>query len=295
MLRRRFVTGLCCAGVIFACEPARSQTLSTNGAEQAIPISTQWTLDAAGPVQRNAITSVILLECPKTLSKGTSFVIKGGIVATASHVVEGCNAEDLRGTTTRGANVRFSRLIADPVRDLALLLPIGEVGKGLELAPNLSLSLGKGVTTWGFPLIYNGPAPILSVGYVSGYYAAPVRGGNVRHIVVNAAFNPGNSGGPVFSTGDDKVIGVVVWKSIAFSKNISVAINGFRNPGLATMGTFTRNQPDGTTVPISDQEVIAGVLEEFYTKVQVNIGEAVAVSELRAFMDQHRDELHRTN
>src|SRR6266851_5010019 len=212
MLRRLSITALCSAGVIFVCEPARSQTLSAKGSEQAIPISTQWTLDAAGPVQRNAITSVILLECPKSFSKGTSFVIKGGIVVTASHVVEGCEAGDLRGTTSIGAAVRFSKLIADPVRDLALLLPIEEVGKGLELASNLTLPLGKGVTTWGFPLIYNGPAPILSVGYVSGYYAASVPGGNVRHIIVNAAFNPGNSGGPVFAERDDKVVGIVVWK-----------------------------------------------------------------------------------
>jgi len=257
-----------------------------------IPISAQWTLDAAGPVQRSAITSVILLECPKNFSKGTSFVIKGGIVATASHVVEGCEAGNLRGTTSIGATVKFSKLIADPIRDVALLLPIEEVGKGLELASNRSLPLGKGVTTWGFPLIYNGPAPILSVGYVSGYYAASVPGGNVRHIIVNAAFNPGNSGGPVFAVDDDKVIGIVVWKSIAFSQNVATAIEGFRKPGGISMGgRFSRTLADGTTVSVTDQEVIAAVLEEFYRKVQVNIGEAVSVSELRAFIDQHKAEL----
>jgi hypothetical protein len=33
------------------------------------------------------------------------------------------------------------------------------------------------------------------------------------------------------------------------------------------------------------------VLEEFYTKVQVDIGEAVSVSELRKFLNEHKQEL----
>jgi len=37
--------------------------------------------------------------------------------------------------------------------------------------------------------------------------------------------------------------------------------------------------------------MIARVLEEFYNKVQVNIGEAVSVSELRTFLKEHAREL----
>ncbi len=65
--------------------------------------------------------------------------------------------------------------------------------------------IGHQVDTWGFPLIYNGPAPLLSVGYVSGLYEAAEsnfcdktknsQGLKFKHIVVNGAFNPGNSGG----------------------------------------------------------------------------------------------------
>lgn len=272
---------------------ALTQTSPTGGNEDNLPISTRWTLDAAGPIQRKAITSVFLLHCPKSGMKGTAFLIRGDIMVSAEHVVSGCNADDLQALSARNTIIRFSRLITDRVRDLALLLPTESLGYGLELGPNTNLPLGKSVTTWGFPLIYNGPAPLLSVGYVSGYYAATADGRNVRHVVVNAAFNPGNSGGPVFVSGEDKVIGIVIWKKIAFSKNVEEAIRGFRGGAPIIMGRFSRTRPDGTSVQISDEEVIADVLEEFYTKVQVHIGEAVAVSELRSFIGEHEAELQR--
>jgi hypothetical protein len=260
-----------------------------------IPVDTQWTLDAAGTVQRNAIRSVMLLECPKTAKKGTAFLISGGTAVTAAHVVAGCEAADLKGTTPLNQSVQFSGLIRDEHIDLAALVPTVALAGGLELAPDTNVPLGKAVTTWGFPLIYNGPAPLLSVGYVAGYYGAKIDGSVVRHVVVNGAFNPGNSGGPLFIAGDNRVVGVVVWKEIAFSGQVGVAIDGFHHPRLATGGTFSEKQPDGTFKGISDQEVIARVLDEFYNKIQVDIGEAVSVSELRKFLREHASEIPRAN
>ena len=49
--------------------------------------------------------------------------------------------------------------------------------------------------------------------------------------------------------------------------------------------------PDGTTQSITDQQMIGIVLGEFYDRVQVDIGEAVAVSEVRAFLKKHATEL----
>jgi hypothetical protein len=162
--------------------------------------------------------------------------------------------------------------------------------------------MGERVNTWGFPLIYDGPAPLLSMGYLSGYYKAgeqnfchkaqAAQSQRFEHVVVNGAFNPGNSGGPLFVFGQDRVIGVVIWKEIAFSKNVQATIDGFHHPNMSTFGTFNENKPDGTSKSISDQEAIARVLEEFYNKVQVNIGEAVSASEVRKFLQQHSAELH---
>jgi hypothetical protein len=172
---------------------------------------------------------------------------------------------------------------------------------GLELASDTSPRVGQQVNTWGFPLIYNGPAPLLSVGYVSELYEAAEKNfcnpnadrKNLRfkHIVVNGAFNPGNSGGPLFVLGKNQVVGLVIWKAIAFSDQVKVAIDGFKNTRAGFGGTFTETLPDGTTRPLLDQQVIARVLEEFYNKVQVDIGEAVSSSEIRAFLNSHAGEL----
>jgi S1-C subfamily serine protease len=54
-----------------------------------IPVSTQWTLEAAGPVQQTEINSVMLLFCPVTSMKGTGFLIDKGLIVTNNHVVAG--------------------------------------------------------------------------------------------------------------------------------------------------------------------------------------------------------------
>jgi S1-C subfamily serine protease len=285
---------------------AQAQSEPPN-AQQSIqvPVDTQMTLDAAPPLQKRVIHSIIYLMCKKTNMKGTAFVVSGGIVVTAAHVVCGCDAADLEARTTLSQRVEFSRLVRDDDRDLAALRPKESLQGGVELATDANAAMGERVNTWGFPLIYNGPAPLLSVGYVSGYYQAqadnfcsPSQGSKnlkFKHVVVNGAFNPGNSGGPLFVFGQNKVIGVVIWKRIAFSDQVRTAIDGFHHPKLSTGGTFLEKLPDGTSRAISDQEAIARVLEEFYNKVQVNIGEAVSVSELRTFLRNHARELSSSN
>jgi hypothetical protein len=71
---------------------AREQSKPPEPLSERVPVDTQWTLDAAGAIQRNAIRSVLLLECAKTARKGTGFLISGGKVITAAHVVAGCEA-----------------------------------------------------------------------------------------------------------------------------------------------------------------------------------------------------------
>ena len=132
-----------------------------------MPVATQWVLDAAGPNQRNAITSVFLLFCPITQRKGTSFLLSNGLVVTNEHVVNGCNTTNLLGSTPKGERITFNKIAVDADRDLALLRPAKAMKGGLELGSDVSPALGSAVSTWGFPLIYNGPAPLLSVGYVA--------------------------------------------------------------------------------------------------------------------------------
>jgi hypothetical protein len=261
--------------------------------DHQLPISTQWLLDAAGPTQQASINSVYMLACPKTDKKGTGFLITSGIIVTDNHVVEGCEAVDLTATSSNGDSIIFSKMVTDISRDLALLKPSKHINGGLSLANDGSLKEGDQVTTWGFPLIYNGPAPLLSVGYLSGFEAIPVGDKTVKHLIVNGAFNPGNSGGPLLLSGENRVVGVVVWKMRILAPQTQLLIDSLRNNlgGVSISSGVTQTLPNGTKRGLGQGEVAALVLQEFYNTVQVMIGEATSVSELKAFVQEKGVEL----
>jgi hypothetical protein len=58
-------------------------------------------------------------------------------------------------------------------------------------------------------------------------------------------------------------------------------------------GTLTR--PDGSKENLSEARVTGWVLDEFYQKTQVMIGEAIAASELTALMKKKSSELAAAN
>jgi hypothetical protein len=287
--------------LVLACLGTSAQEPTDNSQATQDPRDTQLTLQPSTVVQQQIVRSVLYVKCGKTNMKGTAFLLFNGVVISAAHVACGCGDRDITATTTSGRLVTFSTVVRDEDRDLLAMVPTQPLAGGLELSTAPRTQIGHQVDTWGFPLIYNGPAPLLSVGYVSGYYQAPENRAcdvtksdpkkTCTHIVVNGAFNPGNSGGPLLELGQDKVIGVVIWKRLAFTDQVQAAITGFHQPRLSTGGTFTETTPDGTVRGISDQEVLARVLEEFYQKVQVDIGEAVSVSEIRSFLDANKEQL----
>lgn len=146
------------------------------------------------------------------------------------------------------------------------------------------LEVGSVVRTWGHPLGYSGPAPLLSVGYLSGFIAHQV-GSNpaVKHIVVNAAFNSGNSGGPLFAGSDSQVVGVVVSKALPlFTPFVQSAIQAFANNQSGVV--FNGTGPDGRAITMVESQLVAHVVASLRDMAQVMIGEAIAVEELKAFI-----------
>lgn len=254
-----------------------------------VPVATQWVLDAAGETQRAAIKSVMMLVCPSSAKKGSAFLLKRNFVLTNAHVVEGCSAETLIGFSSDGAEVRFTKMITDPVRDLALLRPSTTIEGGLELSHSDNVSVGIVVSTWGFPLGYNGPAPLLSVGYLSGFKEDREHGRAVKHLVVNGAFNPGNSGGPLFEAQSDRVIGVVVSKHAPLTPFVSSAIQALANNQSGVM--FQGRDDRGMPIQFVESQIVAQILEYYRNLTQVMIGEAISLSELRAFLNEREKEL----
>jgi S1-C subfamily serine protease len=99
---------------------------------------------------------------------------------------------------------------------------------------------------------------LLSVGYLSGYSQhsdPPDYPQETKHYVVNGAFNPGNSGGPVFSEGDEKVIGVVVSKLAPLSKFVASALTALANNASGIV--FSRWDEKGNQKSLVESQVVA--------------------------------------
>lgn len=264
---------------------------TTSPVEVPTSVNATLVLDAAGPEQRKSLGAIYLIACPDSNSGGSGFLLNTGILVTNSHVVSTCTEKTLFGISTANKRVTFSRIIKDPDRDLALLVPTEKLTNGLKMAATDRPEPGISVTTWGYPFFYNGSSPLLSVGYVSGFREVKSEDAKkiVKHIVVNGAFNHGNSGGPLLIARDNEVIGVVVLTYNFYPEGLKRLIDQLSTQKFGLQWTLT--QQDGTKKDVSESQITAAILDEFYLKTQVMIGEAIAASELAAMLKEHVSEL----
>lgn len=253
--------------------------------QESIPLATKWLLDVSGESGRAAIKSVFMIVNKKTQSKGTGFLLKTGPIITNEHVIRGCQPSDVYAISPFGEKILFSKISSDVKRDLAILIPKKKLDGGLLLGPKEDLEVGTVVSTWGFPLGYHGPAPLLSVGYLSGYIARlkdEKSQSYIKHLVVNGAFNPGNSGGPLFRADDNKVIGVVVSKHLPMTKFQLSALEALAKGRSGIV--FIATDEKGNKIKFVESQLAAELLGHFKKLIQVMIGEAISLSELRAFL-----------
>jgi len=251
----------------------------------SVPVSTKWVLDAVGPTGRVAVESVYLIYCAKTGLKGSGWLHKSGRLITNEHVVQGCVAAEVLALSSSGAQVAFKDLKLDADQDLALLTPTSAQAGGLEMDLSASPEVGMIVHAWGHPLGYNGPAPLLSVGYLAGFSEHKTASGTNKHLVVNGAFNPGNSGGPLFASQSDKVMGVVVSKHAPLSEFHQKAIGALASNSSGVVFTYT--EPSGKQRQFVESQLVADILEYFRNLTQVMIGEAIAIETLADFLKKN--------
>ncbi|MDD5687001.1 MAG: serine protease [Elusimicrobia bacterium] len=253
--------------------------------DENIPISTKWLLDAAGETNRQCVKSVYMIINKSNSMKGTAFLLKNGPLVTNEHVVRGGNNSNIIIISPFNEIIKIKNILHDENRDLSMLIPENKLDGGLVLSSE-DILVGNEVLTWGFPLGYNGPAPLLSVGHISGYSSYPRndKKGFVKHIVVNGAFNPGNSGGPLFRANDDKVIGIVVSKHAPLTEYIDSAIKALANNPSGMIYSATNS--NGEKVNYSEAQIVADILIYYRELSQVMIGEAISVSELQEFIKE---------
>jgi S1-C subfamily serine protease len=138
---------------------------------------------------------------------GTGFLVEGGLVLTAAHVIQ--TPDRLRLTTRAGKTVAAELVRIDEVRDVAVLKPKGEL---VGVKP---LSLDDGQPKVGAPVWALGHTGgglwALSWGITEGVTSGVVDLLGAKLVLHDAAVYPGFSGGPVITlstTGEPRVVGV---------------------------------------------------------------------------------------
>ncbi len=258
-----------------------AEQLSSANIAVSAPIDTQ----SAGKNGDVAEYSVFRILCRSQHTMGTGFLHKSGNVITAAHVVKNCPEPELLLGDRPSSSSRV--IAADSDLDIAIIAPTFPIeAKALSLSTKTDLKIGTQVSTWGFPWGYNGSKPMLSVGYVSGIQGVKVGQRLVAQWVINAAFNSGNSGGPLLEIETGEVIGIVSSKVAPLSDSVKVALEALSNDKSGFQ--YDATYPDGSKKTISEAQVIAVVLEELRNQVQIVIGNAVRIEDLRSFLILHK-------
>jgi S1-C subfamily serine protease len=244
----------------------------------AAPIDT----DSAGRGGDVAMHSVVRLICVPQNSVGTGFLHKSGNIITADHVVRGCTAPEMM--LPNGTRAAVTTIATDQDHDLALVKPSVPISaKPLPLATSDNFKVGTQVSTWGYPGGYFGLSPMLSVGYLAGIDAIQTSSGNIiRQWVVNAAFNAGNSGGPLVHIETGAVFGVVSSKLAPISREAAQILQLLEKQQSGF--TYTGKTADGKDVTFTEGQLIGMVLTELRRQVQLVIGKAVLREDLVAFL-----------
>jgi hypothetical protein len=253
-----------------------------------LPISTQSTLNASAMLPTQAILSVVMVVCNITGQKGTGWLVSGRHIITNEHVVRGGAPMNIAIQFSDGIVLQIKNLIYDAFTDLAVLELMTDVSYTplkIQLNP---LDIADKVYSWGHPLGYSGPPPILTVGYLAGFNQHFIQGmvNPQLRLVLNAALNPGNSGGPVFKWGELTVRGVAVTKHAPITPYLESAIAALKNNGSGVLFTAT-NQQGGITNFVESQ-VVADILQYFRNMTQVVIGEAITSNDLVVFLNLNR-------
>ena len=173
---------------------------------------------------------------------GSGFIIsQDGYILTNAHVVEGARQVSVKLTNKREFNAKV--VGADPFTDVALLkidardLPVVKIGDANLIEP------GEWVAAIGSPFGFENS---VTVGVVSAKGRFLPNESYVPFIQTDVAVNPGNSGGPLFSTRGE-VIGINAqiysqtggFMGISFAIPMDVAMtiaNQLRETGKVTRG-----------------------------------------------------------
>jgi len=281
MKKTIFLLSIVCLFVIVI---SNAIEVAANG---AITVSAPMTTDLSGKHGRLITQSTFRILVPSKNRSGTAFLHKSGKVITAAHIVKNCLSKDVILVDYRKHSYKITEIVSNSEYDLALLTSEIKIETpSLTISPSDTFLIGAQVTTWGFPSGYYGLVPLLSVGYLSGIDTVKTDSGKLmKRWVINAAFNRGNSGGPLINIEDGTVIGVVSSKLAPIPAYIKSAIEALKNQKSGIL--YTKTMTDGTTEKVSEGEIIADVLQHLRNQTQLVIGHTVLLEDIKEFLKQN--------
>ena len=157
-------------------------------------------------IARRAFGSTVLLVMEdangQTLSLGSGFFVRDGVIASNLHVIEGAASGYAKLVGQRTKHEVEGVTALDPERDLVLLKISGAHTSALTLGNSGAVHVGEPVYAVGNP---RGLEGTFSQGIVSSVRTV----GAYRLLQMTAPISPGSSGGPVLN-GKGQVIGVSV-------------------------------------------------------------------------------------
>ena len=157
---------------------------------------------------------------------GTGFYVSDGTIVTCCHVVEGASKVEI--VNSNGIRETADVIYQDKVSDVAIL-HVGGYGKGtLPLADPEGINVMDPIVVVGFPMAATlGTEISATVGHINAIRRTPTG----PRLQVDAAMNPGNSGGPILS-GTGEVVGICV----ASARRTSSPLSGTVDPQLINFG-----------------------------------------------------------
>lgn len=241
----------------------------TEALPSSMSVSAPVTTESSGKSADTAITSVMRVVCTQTDMGGTGFLHKSGRVITAEHVIANCARNDLLLILANGSQIGITDVLSDPFLDLAVITPAQKISApALPISDITQMAVGEQVTTWGFPAGYNSLIPLLTVGYLAGVDRVKTSTGLSKpRWVVNAAFNGGNSGGPVLSVATGSVIGVVSSKLAPIPPLIESALTALSEQRSGFV--YTKTTGEGKQENVSEGQVVSEVLK--YLRSQTHL------------------------
>ena len=187
-----------------------------------IPIGTNWNQNVLSTIGNSIVSSTVLVVNQATQTKGTGWVVSRGHVMTNEHVIRGAKPAQIIIHLSDGKRGSSSEIEHDSNMDIAVVKMPDDIGAPLPIDIS-GLSIGTQICTWGHPLGYNGPAPILTVGYLAGFNQFEQRG-----VVFTASDNKGNQKNFVGSQ--------IVAEILSYFRDMTQVVIGEAIPALDLVG-----------------------------------------------------------